>query len=189
MCEFGLEYMTRDHYTGFGMVITMTCHVDALLDRIIVAMTKTAVEPAFYPILTCLTTRDKRDYIVAMAGISTWPPAVVETLTHLMKRTKSAFEVRNSIAHCVWRKGRRSGTIKPMSMSARGALKLLGSEHNEREWSAPELMAEAEKIHQLGTDLAAFMKQYGLLPSLPEKPTTQPPVIPGHKTGKAHRDR
>ena len=81
MSQFtGLEYMTNDHYAGIGMVITMTCHLDGLLDQIIVAMTKSTNEPAFYPILTFLSAKDKRDYIEAMAGISTWPQYLIKAL-------------------------------------------------------------------------------------------------------------
>ena len=163
MSDFGLGYMTRDHYAGLGMVMTMTCHVDALLDQIIIAMTKTNEEPAFYPVLTFLNNKDKRDYIVAMAQVSSWQPYVIKGLVGLMERVKVTFALRNSIAHNVWRKGRRLGAIKPISMSARGVLKLLGSDHNEREWTAPQLEAEEHKIHQLGIDLAKFMERYGLL--------------------------
>jgi hypothetical protein len=56
----------------------MTCHLDGLLDQIIVAMTKSTNEPAFYPILTFLSAKDKRDYIEAMAGISTWPQYLIK---------------------------------------------------------------------------------------------------------------
>jgi hypothetical protein len=189
MSEFtGLEHMSREHYAGFGMVITMTCHLDGLLDQIIIAMTKSTNEPAFYPILTFLSAKDKRDYIVAMAGVSTWPPYAIDGLTRLMARAKKALDLRNSIAHNIWRRGRRVGTIKPMSMSARGGLKLLGSEQNEREWTAPQLEAEARKIHQLGMDLAEFMKRYGLV-SLPEKPPSRPHVTRNRKRDTPLRDR
>jgi hypothetical protein len=66
----GLEHMSLDHFAAFGMIVTMTSHLDALLDQIIVAMTESANKPAFYPILTFLSAKDKRDYIEAMAGIS-----------------------------------------------------------------------------------------------------------------------
>jgi hypothetical protein len=119
MSEFaGLEHMTHDHYAGFGMVVTMTCHLDALLDQIIVAMTKSVNEPAFYPILTFLTAKDKRDYIEAMAGISAWQPYVIKGLKDLMDRAKPAFALRNNIAHNVWRKGRRIGAIKRIRVCA-----------------------------------------------------------------------
>ena len=189
MSEFtGLEHMSREHYAGFGMVITMTCHLDGLLDHIIVAMTKSANEPAFYPILTFLSAKDKRDYIVAMAGVSTWQPDIIKGLTRLMDRAKTAFALRNNIAHSVWRKGRKPGAIKPMSMSARGVLKLLGSDHNEREWTAPQLEAEARKIHQLGIDLAKFMDRYGLV-SLPQKPPPLPVPARYHRTDTPHQGR
>jgi hypothetical protein len=174
MSEFtGLEHLSREHYAGFGMVITMTCHLDGLLDQIIVAMTKSANEPAFYPLLTFLGANNKRDYIKAMAKVSKWPPYAIEGLSDLMDRTKSAFAVRNDIAHCTWKPGRRKGSIKPIFLSARGVLKVLGSGHNEREWTAAQLEAEARKIHELGLDLAKFMHRYGLV-SVPETPPPRP---------------
>lgn len=173
--DFGIDYLTREHYAAFGMVTHLASALDALLDQIIVAMTKSAFEPAFYPLLTFLSAKDKRDYINAMVKISAWPPEVVKSLNKLMDRTKSAFELRNAIAHCVWKKGRRKDTIKPISLSARGVMKFLGSGHNEREWTAPELIVEAAKIHQIGIDLKEFMRLYGLLsPTYPEKPSSRP---------------
>jgi hypothetical protein len=165
----GLEHMSRDHFAAFGMIVTMTSHLDALFDQIIVAMTESANKPAFYPILTFLSAKDKRDYIQAMARISTWPPYAIDGIMRLMDRAKTVFSLRNDVAHLVWRKGRKPGTIKPMSLSARSVLKVLGSEHNEREWTAAQLEAEAHKIHELGLELARFMDRYGLV-ALPEKP-------------------
>jgi hypothetical protein len=167
----GLEHMTRDHFAGFGMVITMTCHLDDLLDHIIVAMTKAEITIA--PLLSLLNVNEKRDYIVALAGVAAWPPYAIDGLTRLMKRTEEAFKLRNDIAHNVWRKGRRPGTIKPISIRARRTLKMLGSGHNEREWTAAQLEAEARKFHQLGLELAQFMKQYGLAPPPQQRSRTR----------------
>jgi hypothetical protein len=170
----GIEHMTQEHYAGFGLVVHLTSHLDALLDQIIVAMTKAAAEPTFYPLLTFLSAKDKRDYIVAITKEASWPPYLIKGMVDLMDRTKSAFSLRNDIAHCVWRPGRRKGTIKPMQMSARGVVKLLGSDHNEREWTASELIVEAQKIYQVGIDLGVFMRRYELFPTFPEKPPSPP---------------
>jgi hypothetical protein len=184
----GLEHMTQEHYAGFGLVVHLTSHLDALLDQIIVAMTNTANHPTFYPLLTFLSAKDKRDYIVAIAREAAWPPYAIKGMVDLMGRTKSAFSLRNDIAHCVWRPGRRKGAIKPMQMSARSVVKLLGSDHNEREWTASQLIAEAHKIYQVGIDLGAFMRSYGLFPTLPEKPPSQPRATPDRKTDMPHQD-
>jgi hypothetical protein len=180
----GLEHMTQEHYAGFGLVVHLTSHLDALLDQIIIAITKAAAEPTFYPLLTFLSAKDKRDYIVAITKEASWPPYAIKGMVGLMDRTKAAFSLRNDIAHCVWRPGRRKGAIKPMLMSARGVVKLLGSDHNEREWSAPELIVEAQKIYQVGIDLGTFMRSYGLFPTFPEKPPSPPRSARGHKKDK-----
>jgi hypothetical protein len=184
----GLEHMTQEHYTGFGVVVHLISHLDALLDQIIIAMTKSAAQPTFYPLLTFLSAKDKRDYIVAIAKVASWPPYAIKGMVDLMERAKSAFTLRNDIAHCVWRAGRRKGAIKPMLMSARGAVKLLGSDHNEREWTALELMAEAQKIYQVGIDLGAFMRSYGLFPTFPETPPSPPRPTQNRKTDKPRQD-
>lgn len=183
--DFGLDYMTPEHYAAFGMIVTMASHIDSLLDQIIVAMTQSANKPAFYPLLTFLSAKDKRDYIEAMAGVSTWPPYAIKGIVQLMGRAKNVFSFRNDVAHLVWRKGRKLGTIKPMSLSARSVLKVLGHEHNEREWTAAQLKAEAHKMRELGLDLAKFMTRYGLV-ALPEKPPPRPPVT---RIPKADRHR
>jgi hypothetical protein len=48
-------------------------------------------------------------------------------------------------------------------MSARGVLKMLGIEHNEKQWTAKELDDEANEFRKLGHDLASFMKRNGLI--------------------------
>jgi hypothetical protein len=187
--DSGFGHMTRDHYAGFGMIMHLTSMIDGALDQIIVSMTRTATQPAFYPILTFLSNKDKRDYITAMAKVSRWPPYAIKGIADIMDRVKTAASLRNDIAHCVWKPGRRKGAIKPVSLSARGVLKALGSDHNEREWTADQLMAEAKRIHELGTELAQFMKNYGLVPTFPETPSPEPPVARHPQTGKPLRGR
>jgi hypothetical protein len=168
--DFGLPYITEEHYTGFGMIVHMCSHIDAMIDRIIVSMNKSHALPQFYPLLTFLSSRDKRDYVIALAKISTLPPWAVNGLETFMDRAKTAFALRNDVAHNLWRRGRRKGTIKPTVLSARGVLKILGISHNEREWTASQLIAEAQKIHALGVELNMFMRSYDLDPPLPNIP-------------------
>ena len=184
----GLEYMTQDHYAAFGIVVHLTSQLDATLDQIIVAMANAATQPTFYPLLTFLSAKDKRDYIVAMAKVAQWPPYAIKGMGGLMDRAKSASDLRNDIAHCLWKKGRRKGTIKPIVLSARGAIKVLGSGNNEREWTAAELIAEAKKIHQIGIDLRTFMLRYGLVPALPEIPPPTPSPMRNRRKGKTRQD-
>src|SRR5712664_4054405 len=83
------------------------------------------------------------------------PPAPSKHLTRCHPNRVQA-------THCTWMQGTKSGTIKPLMMSARTVLKMLGIEHNEKQWTAAELHAEVKRFQEVGKDLALFMKRYGL---------------------------
>jgi hypothetical protein len=61
--------MTRDHYAAFGLITRIVAEIDGLLDQIIIAIVKG--QPTILPILAMLGTKDKMDYIEAMAKLST----------------------------------------------------------------------------------------------------------------------
>jgi hypothetical protein len=156
--------ISYDHYAAFGMIVRIVADIDHLLDRIIVAMVKG--QPTILPILTMLGTKDKVDYIVAMANISTLSPIVINGLEGLMERVRKTQGLRNQIAHSGWMAGTKPGTIKPIMMTARTALKMLGIEHNEKQWTTDELKKEAKRFEEVGRDLLIFMKRYGLNPRM-----------------------
>jgi hypothetical protein len=154
--------ITHDHYAAFGLIIRIVADIDG----------------PFGPDHHCNSERptfdsansynarhkDKMDYIDAMAKISTLSPITANGLEKLISRVRGVQGLRNQIAHSGWIAGRRSGAIKPVAMRAHGALKLLGVEHNEKGWTLSELRAEAKRYEEVGTELALFMKRYGLIP-------------------------
>ena len=161
MTDSPAHHITPAHYTGFGMIVNMVAELDTLLDEMILAMLNNKSLFAL-PLLTFLSIKDKRDYIIAISKESNLPPYAIDGLEKLMKRVKNAASLRNTVAHCGWKKGRGPDTIKPMKLNARETLKMLGIEHNERDWTAKELIAEAKKFQELGRDLLSFMDRYRL---------------------------
>jgi hypothetical protein len=157
------NHITEEHYAAFGRIMNLIADIDGLLDAIIMAMVQAKQKEVVLPILTMLSSKSKIDYIVAMGKESTMSPAAINELEKLMGRVRKARGLRNQIAHCTWMPGRKSGTIKPLLMSARGVLKMLGIEHNEKQWTAKELDDEANEFRKLGHDLASFMKRNGLI--------------------------
>jgi hypothetical protein len=157
------NHITNEHYAAFGRIINLIADIDGLLDGIIMAMVQAKQEQFVLPLLTMLSSKSKIDYITAMAKDSTMSPAVVNELEKLMDRIGKAHRLRNQIAHCTWAPGRKPGTIKPFLMRARGALELLGIEHNEKQWTAQELEDEANRFRKLGIELDRFMKRNGLI--------------------------
>jgi hypothetical protein len=162
MAKASLDPITDDHYTAFGMIVHIVAEIDGLLDQIIITMVRG--ELTILPLLTFVGTKDKMGYIVAIAKESNLSPIAINGLEGLIKRAGKVHSLRNQIAHGGWIAGQRPGTIKPMTIYARETLKLLGIEHNEKQWTADELKAEATRYKRVGTDLATFMKRYGLIP-------------------------
>jgi len=167
MAEPKPHWVTPDHYMAFGMIVNIVAEMEGLLDEVIFAITK--ADHTILPLLTFLSGKDKRDYILAMAKESQWPPYLVKGMEGLLDRIKKAADLRNDVAHSSWSEGRKQGTIKLAKLSARGTLRMVGVGHNEKEWTAAELKAEALKFQALGRDLLMFMRQYGLVVNIPKK--------------------
>ena len=144
------------------MIVHTVSEIDQVLDIAITGMA--GGKFAVLPLLTYLGNKDKRDYILAMFDATMPPSASKKDAQKLMKRTGSAASLRNDVTHCAWIKGRKEGSIKPTKIQARQVLKVLGIEHNEKEWTAAELQAEAEKFHSLGVEVASFFRKHGFLP-------------------------
>ena len=161
MAEAQSNHITDEHYAAFGRIVNTMAQIDAVLDGIIVAMAKGTME--VLPLLPMVSSKSKGDYILAMGkeGLSL---ELIQELEKLMDRVRTAHVLRDQIAHCTWTWGTKPGKIKPCVMRARTVLKMRGTEANEKQWTADELNAEAQRYRELGHDLAGFMKSAGLIP-------------------------
>lgn len=76
--------------------------------------------------------------------------------------------LRNIIAHNLWVKGTRRGSIKPFGLDIRSeSAKFIGSDDAEKDWTTKELFAEAGRLRDLHTRLRKYMRRYGLAASMP----------------------
>jgi hypothetical protein len=154
--------ISDEHYEAFGMITNVIADIDSLLNHMIMAIVRKDAVAAM-PILMMLNAKDKRDYLIAMMKTNLCAGVPDEEFEKLMSRLKTASDLRNRIAHNRWKSGRRKGAIKPMILSARENLKVVGLEDNEKEWTAKELTIEADKFSQLGADITAFAVKHDLL--------------------------
>jgi hypothetical protein len=157
------NHITNEHYAALGRIVNTIADIDGTLDAVIVTMVQGKLE--VLPLLTMLNSKSKIDYIIAMGKEgANMSPQMISELEKLMKRVRKAHGLRNQIAHCTWMQGTKPGTIKPLVMSARTVLKMLGIEHNEKQWTADALDEEAKRFRQLGHELVDFMKRANLIP-------------------------
>lgn len=153
------------HITAFGSVINSMTRVEAALDAMILAMIG-GKEIMTLPLLSMLGIKDKRDYIAAMSKETYLPPESVAALDKLLTRVKTAATLRNNVAHCVWKPGRKPESLKPLIMSARQKLKLIGTKDNEKDWTAQELLNEANNNERLASEIHFFAQNHGLFPNI-----------------------
>ena len=80
----------------------------------------------------------------------------------MLDRVGDKSVLRNNVAHTSWRKGRRPGSIKPLVVKAKGKLFLLGAHHNEKDWTAEELNAEADEILDRAFAVGLYLRGHGV---------------------------
>src|SRR6516165_3329854 len=189
MAEAQSNHITDEHYAAFGRIVNTMAEIDAVLDGIIVAMAKGTME--VLPLLPMVSSKSKGDYILAMGkeGLS---PELIQELEKLMDRVRTAHVLRDQIAHCIWTWGTKPGKIKPCVMSARTVLKMRGTEPNEKQWTADELNAEAQRI---GTRFSWLHEKRWPYPPVCDpagSKLTVPSIVskrPGWRTDRAGRGR
>lgn len=70
--------------------------------------------------------------------------------------------LRNAISHNLWREGVRPNSIKPMRLDIRsGKPKYKGTDDTERDWTLPELEAEAVRLNVLHATQLKLLDELG----------------------------
>jgi len=80
----------------------------------------------------------------------------------LIDKVHDKSNLRNNIAHNSWKPGRREGSIKPLVLKTKGSVLMLGTGHNEKDWTAKELHSEAEEILARVIRVADFFADRGI---------------------------
>lgn len=166
----GTLHITNEHLRGFGAILNAFAALEGQLDELILCLigakpteNKDAAANASI-LLSKLQLRDKTDYCRALDGYTKLPGAAWtgKGLIKILDRIKSKTALRNNAAHSLWNKGRRPGSIKPLFIGASGNLKLLGASQNEKDWTADELIHEANEILGIMRDLDKWMSVHNL---------------------------
>jgi hypothetical protein len=171
--EPGNPHITDDHRTGFGAVVNSFAALECLVDELILKLIgvdvvnveqRSRASANAIILLTKLQTQSKTDFLRSLDAVENVEPGtwIGTGLTGILDRMKSKGILRNNVAHCIWDEGRSAGAVKPLVISASGRLKILGTHHNEKEWTANELKIAADEINDITRDLADWMKQHEL---------------------------
>jgi hypothetical protein len=104
--------------------------------------------------------RHKRDALIAYESIM--PDGLAKTeLTAINKDIDRLVKIREIAAHGLWVKGRKRGSIKPLSFRARGPIRIRGHTDNEPNYSASSLESGALEMRDLHGRLLSFLHKAG----------------------------
>lgn len=121
-----------------------------------------------------------RQVVKAVAKEHDWPDNQLETLMQIIGDVKPIAPLRNHIAHCRWTEGTRADTIKPRRIDIREErARYYGNDEEERDWTASEIEAEAQKLIDINLRLIQFLSDTGLKEVIERNISDISPLRPG----------
>ena len=162
------KFLTSEHYRAFGRIVQAFVSVETLYAHIILRVFKIPDDAGAF-VMSAYGYDNLKNFIKTM--VSEWGASEEDKKAcgDLIDGLKTKYKLRNYVAHTPWKPGHRAGSIKPMVIKTRGTLVILGTEHNEKDWTAEELHAEATDILQRGIAVAAFFQDRGVDLGNPEQ--------------------
>jgi hypothetical protein len=148
-----------EHYHAFGRIAQAFVGCEVLYGHIIARITNSDDGNTFF--LLSGTSYDGRRQLIKTI-INELPEPHKTVGSDLVEKINDKAVLRNNVAHNGWMKGKRAESIKPIVMKAKGRLITLGISHNEKDWLAAELHAEADEILTRTLALGMFFQQLGV---------------------------
>jgi hypothetical protein len=164
-----MNYLSDDHLRAFGQYITSYAHLEHTLHFVIAGLMGKDV-PSVGILTSDMSSRQKFDAALAFVSYHGGDPDGPNAyrrlikLERLLEHAKTYSSLRNHIAHSYWKKGRKPGEIKPMSSSARGQIKVLGQDHNEKNYTAEEISQKADEIMETAQKIIDELEALGIFP-------------------------
>ena len=161
--------VTNDHLTAFGMYVHVHASLENALQMVIAGVLRT--DPGSAIITTAsMTAKARRDLALSLIHLREERGFEIGSLRTLVEQTDNFTKLRTYICHGTWVAGRKPNTIKPQWIMAKGQIKLLGAEHNEKEYTAIEIEERALKMDALKLKIAEELNRLHLLDAFENLP-------------------
>ncbi len=158
-----LLHISDEHFCAFGRILHAFARTEIIFEGAIRNLINMSPEQAAF-MFSQYSYNQKRSLFQSIIGQVAAPKDEQQELLNLIRRIDKRASLRNNIAHSVWAKGRKPNSIKPFVIATRGALKIHGSGHNEKEWTATELHKEADFILERLSEIVSFLTKRDLFP-------------------------
>ena len=116
-------------------------------------------------LMTGLGYSGKRDAVLSLLRDVPLPEEHIERIRWFLGELHKHNQLRNHIAHSIWRTGSRPDSIKPVGANARGGLaRFLGESADEKDWLSDELVVIADELGDNYDHFVEFLHSVGLMP-------------------------
>lgn len=164
------DLLTKDHFARFGAIIHAFARLEYLIQGAMAAVA--GVDDFKIAILTKgLTYSQKRDtlysYMLMTSGLK---PEYAEKIRNLFDSTHKHNALRNNIAHALWRKGTRPGSIRAGYIDVRfGKGRVVGYDDEDTDYTLDELGEAANELRRDTVSIILFFRESGIAPAIAEK--------------------
>ena len=156
--------LNEDHFRTFGAIIHLFAKYEALMTGIMACVGK--ADRTFVSMLASeLPYRGKRETTLAMIKSNSLPDEQQERIAWFLGELHKHNQLRNAIAHSLWKRGIRPATVRPLSMSVRGGkLDYRGLADDEIDYTGDELVDIANELISNYDKFAEYLDSVGLMP-------------------------
>lgn len=155
--------LTRRHTHALGLIVTRWAILEDMLRWGIVRLFFKE-EIGGFIVTGQMEYRHKRDIFRAWISVLQDAPAIKE-LASILDEIERLSKIRLLAAHRMWVRGRKPGAIKPMSFESRGNVRMRGHDHNEPNFTAEQLEAEAKAIERAYGRFTAWIDAVAPIPA------------------------
>lgn len=162
--------LTTEHLCAFGAIIAVFARHEILMVGAISNLLETSAAGVMH--LTAeMPYRAKKDALKALSKASDLKGHDKERIAWFLGQVHTFNDLRNSIAHNIWKRGERPGSIKPLSLGVRsGTTKIKGIYPTEPDYTLDELNAAVENLIRLQHEFCDYLVSLGLWPlKVPEE--------------------
>ncbi len=187
MTSTGMYPPTDEHLTGFGAIVQQFARFERLMEVTMAALLGANLGPVTI-LVAGLGYAGKRDALLSLTKAKIMPAKDQKKIIGFLDDLHKYAGLRNSIAHSVWKHGRRAGAIKPINLTVRGGtMRVRGLRQNEPDYTADELFEISGRLADLHNQFRDYLESASLFPAIAENtersssPTSSSPGKPSDK--------
>jgi hypothetical protein len=158
---------SNDHLLAFGSIIQNFARFERIIEicisKILLAdhaLTAVAISNLGYSA--------KCETLKSLLSLNSWPDLDrSKTVLEFVTKFNSYVPLRNAIAHHVWKQGKRLGSIKPLSASARGGkAKFQGLFEDEKDYTVDDLFEISNDLGDIHDRFVKFLIDVGAIKAI-----------------------